>query len=249
MIEAMVRFLAVAAAIALALGACFFTPAAPIGGGGSDAASDSRSDGTPEPSDVTLGDGGSGACPSDDMSNAAMVCGTWGTADQFSGGTVTRSGGELFATIATSGSRAECVTPLNIDFSHGASIELTAPAQGGSGDTTRFQAAFDAGGAITIQAQLGTGGVMISAVCTGPGGFSTPVMYTSAYQWLKLSVLSGSTVEASYSSDGESWNAYGSCSLAGNNLSLASIRFGATAVATGTARAARFDNFKTCMTP
>lgn len=239
------RFVAVAAAIALALGACFFTPPRPGGGEASDAAAD----GVADQVDGRGSGSGSAGCPSDDMTDMATLCGTWGTADMATGGTLDRAGGELIATVAASGSHADCVTPLNVDFSHGVSVQLVAPAQGGSGDTSRFMATFDAGGAMTIQAAVTGGGLQVFAQCSGPGGFTGPVTFSSAHQWLKIAVLSGTTVEAQYSGDGETWNSFGSCSLSGNSMAQVSVRFGATADLTGAARSARFDNFRTCTTP
>lgn len=241
MIDAMGRFVAVAAAIALALGACFFTPPRPSDMEPSDASGDGPPDGSGS---------GSGGCPSDDMTDMAALCGAWGTTDLATGGTLSRSGGELHATIAASGSHAECTTPLNIDFSHGVSVQLVMPAQGGSGDTTLFAATFDGGAEVRIQTQLVGGTLQVSGQCTRPGGFSSPVAYSSAYQWFKIGIVPATaSVQASYSADGETWNAFGSCSLTGNSLSRVSVRFGASADVTAGARDARFDNFRTCTTP
>jgi hypothetical protein len=56
------------------------------------------------------------------------------------------------------------------------------------------------------------------------------------------------TLAAFHSGDGQTWVSMGSCSLTGNDLSLATIRFGASVGAPGSARQAKFDNLTTCST-
>jgi hypothetical protein len=241
------RFAAILAATLLAFAGCFFAPERPGGQGSPD---DADLDGAGS----SMGDGsnGSGApCPEDHMDPSVMVCGMWGTSDLAGDGALARGAGTLNATVGTNGSRAECVTSQAVDFTHGASIDVVQPLQGGSGDTSRFVASFEAGGTITIQIQLVPSfGLRVSATCTGPGGFANPVAYDSSYRYLKIGVQTPglSNVAAFHSADGQSWSTIGSCSLSGDNLALATIRFGATSGAPGSARTAKFDDFTTCST-
>jgi hypothetical protein len=236
-------------AMLLAFASCFFAPERPGGGqsGGADAAFDSA-----VKVDMLSGDAimGSGNCPSDEMGPSPDPCGTWGNQSLTGGGTIARSGGVLEAKVGSFGDSAACTTPVDIDFSHGVSIDLQQPLQGGSGDTTSFTAAFDQNGFMKIETKQTTS-LQITASCSGPGGFSNAATWSSAFRYLKIAPSSGtSTVAASYSANGSSWTTMGSCSLTGNNLALASVRFGATAGSGSfTTRAAVFDSFKTCTTP
>jgi len=236
-------------AMLLAFAGCFFAPERPGGqNGGADAAFDSASS-----VDMRSGDGpvGSGECPSDDMGASLDLCGTWGIQDLASAGSITRASGTLRTNVGSGGDRAECATPINIDFSHGVSIDLQQPLSTVNGDTTRFIASFDQLGYVRIETTFNST-LQIGATCSGPGGTSNIAIYSSAYRYLKIAQVSpgSSTVAAMYSSDGQSWNTMGSCSLTGNNLALASVRFGATAgTGSGGTRAAMWDDFKTCTTP
>jgi hypothetical protein len=243
------RFAAILAATLLAFAGCFFAPDRP---GGQSGPGDADPDGTGTKNDGAEDDSRPSAnCPSDDMADMAMVCGTWGMTALSGDGMVSRSSGSLQTKVATTGSHAECVTTERVDFTHGASIDLQQPLATGSGDTTQFVASFDGGGTVTIQAQvISAVGLRISAVCSGPGGFETPAPYDSTYRYLKIAVQTPgtSTVAAFRSADGETWNSMGSCSLTGNDVTLATISFGVTAGSPGTLRAATFDDFTTCTT-
>jgi hypothetical protein len=50
------------------------------------------------------------------------------------------------------------------------------------------------------------------------------------------------------SSDGETWSSMGSCALTGNDVSLATVRFGVIAGGSNSSQAATFDDFRTCTT-
>lgn len=241
------RIAAMLGAMLLAFAGCFFAPDRPGNQSGpGDADSDGR-DGQRDDAFI----GGSGACPSDDMAVMPQACGTWGEEDASVNGGLARASGFLQATLAGAGQRANCRTSAVVNFTNGASISFSQPVTGGQGDISRFTATFDLGGSVTIQAVDSGGGVaMMSATCSGPGGFSNPVAYSSAYRYVKigLSTPGGETVAAFHSENGDSWSTMGSCSLAGNNLTTATIVFGATSgSATGT-RAAAFDDFETCDT-
>jgi hypothetical protein len=242
------RFAAILATTLLAFAGCFFAPERPGGQGGPD---DANRDGAG--SSMTDGSNGSGApCADDHMDDMPMACGSWGTDDVVGGGTLVRQSDVLYATVANTNSHAECVTTPSVDFTHGVSIDLQQPLQGGSGDTTRFVASFDGGDSVTIQAQLITsGGLRISASCTKPGGFAGPAVYDSSYRYLKIAVQTAGTsnVAAFHSADRQTWTTMGSCSLTGTNPALATIRFGASSVSPGSSRSAMFDDLTSCTTP
>lgn len=235
-------------AVLLAYASCFFAPERPGGqGGGTDASSDDA-----VRVDMSSGDGtmtGSGTCPSDDMGSNPDPCGAWGFQDVSNGGAVARNSGVLLAKVNAFGDRAQCATPTNINFAQGISIDLQQPLQGGSGDSTQFTVGFAQNGYVTIETkQLNS--LQISASCSGPHGFSSPMTYSAAYRYLRIAPLSGTTVAAYYSDSGTSWSSMGSCSLTGNDISLASVRFGATAGSGGvSSRAAVFDDLKSCIAP
>lgn len=231
----------------LALASCFFTPERPSGQ--IDPHDDAGFDGVL--ADAVSIDAAT-HCPSDDMSAMADVCGTWGVPDLSSGGSVGRGSGVLNATVSAAGARAGCRTTSPVDFSHGVSIALKQPLQGGSGDTTSFAVALDANGTMIIEVvDKGLGGLQIVATCSGPGGFTGAATFDSSYAYLKIAPQTpgSTTVFAYHAGSGSAWTTFGSCSVTGNTTATALVSFSGTAGSASGSRMAKFDDFKTCTTP